>query len=520
MKNNKENKKNKDTEKAPKKGLGKSAKTLIISVAGVAVLVGIFLLVYFMLPQQEDPKDPANMASVEENSSNESTAAEYTLVSHVPADIEKIEVENEHGKYTLLSETPIHEMTASDGTTSTVTDSTIYTLVGYEDLTLTPGSPDMVANDAASVSAGKIVNDGSKKSDFGFDSPRATVKTTFRGGDVTTIIVGDDAPDNRGTYIMIEGDDNVYLVNTDMADGFLIGAMNMISNEIGSAAEDESGNVFTKMVFGGTLFGSDVEFTYANSENFSETYRIVSPDNVLANEEVVTYMINNIRSLTAEEVVAVNAEENKIKELGLSEPYVTVKAEYPDLKVDYKASKPDGEGSFYLLTNGIIYKMSTESVPWVLHDYSDCVVKSILAPKYGSVSGITCEAGGKEYKFDIETETTTSNDGSTDITTTTVKCGGNVIDQSKFDTFYQNLTSAERCGGVEKKPDGKKSILKVTLTYSDGATSEAEFFEGENRKCPVVMDGAFSSLAYENYVTKMIEDLPKISANSDVESIY
>ena len=518
-KNNKKSKNSSEKSKKAKKGLSKSAKTLIIAVVSVAALVGIFLLVYFKLPQQEDPKDIANQTS-SESSGDEHDHTEYPLVTHIPADIEKIEVDNETGKYTLLSETPVVETTASDGTTSMATETTIYTLVGYEDMKLTPGSPDTLANDAAAVTAEKIVNDGSKKSDFGFDSPRATVTTTFKGGESATVIIGSDAPDNGGAYLMLDGDSNIYLVSSDSVDGFLMGAMGMISTEIGSAADDEAGNVFSKMVFGGSLFGGDVEFVYANSDNFSETYRIVSPDDVLANEEVVTYMINSVRSLSAKEVLAVNADEKKIKEYTLDDPYVTVNAEYPDLKVDYKASKPDGEGNFFLLSNGIIYKMSTESVPWVLHDYNECVVKKFLSPKYGSVAEITCAADGKEYKFDITNETAPSEDGSTDVTTTTVKCGGNVIDQTKFDVFYQNLTSAERCGGVEKKPEGKKSVLTVTLRYADGSTTKAEFFEAENRKSPVVIDGTFTSLAYESYVTKMLEDLPKISSNQAVDSVY
>ncbi len=509
--------KQKSPKASEKKGLGKGAKTLIIALVSLAALVGVFLLVYFVLPQQEDPKENHDTESESSEYDPLETHAEYPLVNHVPADIEKIEVENETGKFTLLSETPTTEVTASDGTVSEATEATVYTLVGYEDMELLLGTPDMLANDAAALTAGKIVNDGSKKSDFGFDKPRATVKTTFKGGEVSTVTVGDDAPDSQGTYVMVNDDKNVYLVQTDNTDGFLLGAMGMLSTEIGSAASEEANNVFSKMVFGGELFGGDVEFVYANDDNFSETYRIVTPDKVLANEEVVTYMINNVRNLKAKEVVAVNADSAKLKEYGLDAPWATVNAEYPDLKVSYKASKPDKSGDFYLESKGIIYKMSTESVPWVLNSYSECAVKSVIRPKYGRVTGMTVEADGKSYKFDIKTETKV--EGDTTKETTTVSCGGAVIDEDKFSVFYQNAVSAERSGIIDK-PEGKKPILTVTYEFENGKSAKAEYYEGANRKCPVVIDGGFASEAFESYVTKMISDTPIIASNGSVESIY
>ncbi|MBQ1546227.1 MAG: DUF4340 domain-containing protein [Clostridia bacterium] len=504
----------------------KTTKTLIIAVASVAVLSGAFALVYKFVPQQEDPKDIANINSISSTEptgtadyvAQEDVPAEYALIQHIPAEIRKIEVTNETGSYTLLSDTPTAEVTNEDGTTSTVTETTIYTLVGFEDKELLTGYPDMLANDSAALVAGKKVNDGSKKEDFGFDSPRATVTVTYSSGESATVIVGDDAPDNQGAYVMVQGDENVYLAASDSVDGFLLGAMGMITTEIGSAASDDSGNIFSKMVMGGTLFGGDVVFDYANSENFSETYRITSPDNVLANEEVVTYMLNNVRNLKADEVIAVNVPDSKLADYGLDAPYATVSAEYPDLKVDYKASKPDGEGNFYLLSNGVVYKMSTDSVPWVLHDYNECVVQSILRPKYGTVTGISIEADGKKYDFDIKT--TEEKDGDVTNTTTTVTCGSAVIDEDKFNTFTQNLESAERAGGIEKSDDLGKSILKITLKFGNGETTQAEFYEAQNRKCPVVINGTLGSFAYETYVTKMIADTATIAANGSVESVY
>ncbi len=489
----------------------KTTKTLIISIASVAILTGAFLGVYFLLPDQSDTSADSDITAAHSDG-EEHTHEEYSLISHVPADIKQIDVKNEKGEYTLLSRTPVSTVTNAEGESSQVTDSTIYTLVGYEDKELLQGSPDMVASDAAAVTAGKIVNDGTAKSDFGFDEPRSVVKVEFTNGDKATITVGDDAPDNQGTYLTVNDDKNIYLVTTDSADGFLIGAMNMMSTNIGKSADDDSENVFTKMILGGEHYGVDVEFGYADSDKYSSTYMITSPDRLVADEENVTYMLNNIRSLTAEEVMTVDPDEAAVKEYGLDIPYVTVNAEYPDLTVDYKASKPSPEGEFYLLTNGIIYKLKTDSAPWILNDYSSCISKKILDPKLESLSSIEITGGGASCRFDVKTETAAAQEDSEQTeTVTTVKRNGAEVNKSDFDSFYSELTDAQRTGGVTEKPSSGESILKVEYTFTDGSKATAEYFTAENRKCPVLINGTVTLTAYESYVTKMIEQIKSLS---------
>ena len=502
----------------------KTTKTLIIAIVSVVLLVGAALLVYFFVPDKSNDDDtPATLLS--DNTDTEMEVEDhYHLVSHIPAEIKTMEVENETGKYTLLSETPKTETTASDGTTSFLTDATVYTLVGYEDMELLTGSPDTLANDCASITASRKVNDGSAKADFGFDTPRATVKIEYTNGDRVTVYVGNDADDNKGTYLMLDGDENVYLVDTESADGFLMGAMDMLSTEIGSAANDDSGNVFSKMIFGGSLFGEDVVLEYSDNAAFSASYVITSPDSTIANEETVTYMVNNVRNLPAEKVIAVSPDDEKVKSYGLDEPYVTVEAEYPDLKVSYKATKPDEDGMFYLLSSGIIYQMDKNAVPWINYTYDQLIPTSVMSPKYVNVDKVTVEADGKKYEFDIKRDTTVSYnaDSDTDVetTVTTVTCGGNNISEEVFNIYFQNLTSAKRSDMIADMPEGKKELLKVTYNFSDGKTGTAVYYEGENRKCPVVVNDTLASTAFESYVTKIIADTPLAASNKTVDSVY
>ena len=265
-------------------------KSLIIAVSSVVVLVGAFLAVYYLVPSQEDEKGSSASAG-----SSESTASEeehYHLLSYSYADIDTIVVDNSGGEYTVTA------MNKNSGDSSALTDDNEYSIVGFEKMTLKDGNPQMLAEDATSVTASKIVNDGSKKSDFGFDNPRSVVKLTLRSGEKKTITVGDDAPDNRGAYLMLDGDKSIYLVKNESVDGFLVTKMGMLSTDIGTIAADDT--KFTKMIFGGLVFGDKkITFDYNNSVAYTETYRITSPDNIPANEDNVTSVMNNIRYLSA-----------------------------------------------------------------------------------------------------------------------------------------------------------------------------------------------------------------------------
>ena len=489
----------------------KTTKSLIIAVASVVVLVGAFLAVYYLVPDTEEESETAS----------DSTDAEedhYHLISLSTSYVKQIDVENEDGKYTLLSEKA--DVESEDGTN--LTDNIVYTLVGYEKLSLLDGQPQTLAEDATSVTGIKIVNDGSNKSDFGFDSPRAVVTVTLNSGDKRTITLGDDAPDSKGAYIMVDGDSNIYLAESDSVDGFLITEMGMLSTDIGTSLSDSSENKFTKMVFGGTNFDNkEVVFGYNTSDAFTETYTITSPYNTVANEDTLTYVMSSIRYLAAEEVAAVDPNEKALKEYGLDEPFITVDAEYSDLKVSYKASKPE-DGMFYLLSGNIVYKMDETAVPWISYTLDDLIPSDILAPKYDSVDKITVDTDGKKYVFDITRTSQTVRDDNedTDIETFTVdvKCSGKDLSEDIFGVFYNNLTSAQR-KGLNDVDTSKKAVLTVTYEFSDGTSAKAQYFEGENRKCSVLINDSVGSTAFESYVTKITEDVAKAANGESIKSI-
>ncbi len=499
-----------------KKKLGKSAKTIILAVVAVVVLVGIFIGVQFLPDADSD-----DTVSIEETE-------EYVLVDHVPADISTIEVSNESGDYTITSYTPTVTTTDSDGTTSESTEATEYTLVGYEDMELLTGSPDALATDVSAITSTKIVNDGSDKSDFGFDEPRATITTTFTDGTSYTVYLGSDASGDLGAYIMIEGDSNIYLVDSDAVDSYIVSAMELINTDINDAATTEDDGVFTSLVFGGRHFdGQEIVLEHSEYEAFSAGYVITSPDNIIANEETVTYMVNAVRGLSATSVVYIGADDDTLAEYGLDDPYATVEATYPDLSVSYRASEPDEEGTVYLESDGIIYTISEDSIPWITTTYEEMLPSTVMDPKSNGVSRITITTEDEEYVLDVEHETTVTttydSDSDTDIetetTTTTVTYNGEEIDIDNYNIFYQNLTSAARNESTDVD-ESANVVLSLEYEFTDGTTGTAVFYEAENRKHPVLINGSITGYVYTDYVQKVLEDIENLVNGETISSIY
>lgn len=70
--------------------------------------------------------------------------------------------------------------------------------------------------------------DGSKLADYGLDKPRDTVTVTYTDKTKAIIYVGDDAPQNAGTYIKFGSNDTVYLVAKDSVSAFDYGLTDLI----------------------------------------------------------------------------------------------------------------------------------------------------------------------------------------------------------------------------------------------------------------------------------------------------
>lgn len=500
----------------------KNKKILIAVIAAVAVLVGVMLLLIF-LPKGGEQSD-SQEATVDEAQITVSTDAKGVhqavvgrksngeieqngsgkLMEYYPADISQINLENKKGTLDVLSNTPSGQ-------------ATVYTIKGFEDYKLQDGVADKIASAAASLEFSSVAgrDDGKNSADYGFDSPRAVATVTYNDKTKSVITVGDDAPQQAGTYVKFGGGEDIYVVDTETVSAFDLGLNDMMNLAITDSASDTDNSKAQSISVSGGNFNEDIELVPNDSEKVSASYRLTSPVECYANEKESSLIDGGIRGLYADSVVYVNPSESQLSSAGLSNPAARIKAVYPDATVELIASNPNGEGAVNLMVPGgkLVYSISSEKVPWVQTSYEKLVSEYALNPKMVALSKMTVTSGGKDYSFDLSSKTVTTTDDSgseTESTTTVVYYNGNEIQTENFSPVFENASMIELADAKTENPSGSPE-LKISYTYAgDNTTDTVEFYPSSDGRYLAVLNGRAEGHSRQSDITRLVNSLNEL----------
>ena len=264
-------------------------KGIIIAAAAAVVLVAVILLLVLLPKGGSDGKtatldegvalersvdaDGMHQAVVlTDKNGNIENNSYGTLMEYYPANIKSIHIENAGGSFDVESDTPEGQ-------------ATVYTLKGYEDFDLQSGNPDLIASAAASLSFSKVATlDKNKAAEFGFDKPRSTVTVYYEDDTKAVIIVGNDAPQQAGTYIKFGTGDAVYVAETDVVSAFDFSVNDLISLRINENADSTDNNELTSLTLSGAAFDKPVTLVPSENTNYSASYQMTEPVSRLAGQ--------------------------------------------------------------------------------------------------------------------------------------------------------------------------------------------------------------------------------------------
>ncbi|MBQ6153967.1 MAG: DUF4340 domain-containing protein [Ruminococcus sp.] len=503
-----------------------------------AVVIALVVILLVLLLQPIKPSDDQNQyqeaqfeISVDENGehqaqvpTNEAGEIEQngvgTLLAYDVFSVSQIDVQNQSGSFSVTSYTP----TTTDEDGNEVTDTTVYTLVGFENFELQSGTADAVANDAANIKFNTIASLDGNLSDFGFDNPQAVVNVKYNDNTSSLITLGADAPADEGIYFTFGESNVVYLAAKDSVDSFLYSINDLISLSVTPQAEDVDSSQFGSLEISGSRYPEKIVLEPNNDEAIKTDYIMTSPYKMFASATESADIAGAVRGVYAEKVLCVNPTADQIASYGLSDPYAKVIAQYPDVTIEIKASAPDSEGNVNIMTPDIaaIYSIQLGAVEWANTSVEKLRPDAVLEINKEAVTSITFDINGVSRKIDVTstTESVENDEGETEeVTSTKAEYSGQALKEENFSVFFQNLTDMKLLES-ETNPSVSGSFCTITITYSTGREPDViRIDNSSDSRLPISLNGETIGTVYKSYAENLVSSLEDLTAGKTVKSL-
>lgn len=321
-----------------------------------------------------------------------------------------------------------------------------------------------------------------KDADYGFTSPafKVDIKTENVAKD-KLLLVGKTTADESGVYLKIEGEDTVYLAESDFLSSFNVNPL-YFADTTGLPAftkeTDYTGEHFTegaltdfdKIVIEGTSLAEKMTLEKNRGVLDFGTYIITSPTHRYAKTESVSGIYGifaNGLSGTGVYSFTSTAEEQKI--YGLDTPDFTATIYAGNESRSFKIKKQT-DGGYALVGDGlkVILKVDEASVPFVNYASHEFYSNFMFIESLTEVSTLKLTEGNSTIVFDIITESKENAEGETEKQIKAIKANGKEIDAKNFQSYYEYLLwlSAVEYNFIDTA--NLSADTTIEITHNDG----------------------------------------------------
>ncbi len=521
----------------------KNTGIVIASAACVAALA-VGLAVVMSIPS--DSKEEITQTS---------TGDAILLFDKTDLDVEEITVKNDSGEYCLMGynyeseessesmEKSTEESTAessSENSDSGSSDSAaessaessaeesseinmIYTMQDHEKEMLSKQLTDILVNECNYMAAIQIVDQSGKKySEYGLSSPRAVVTSVFSDNSTIKMYIGNDAPDNKGVYLRMDGDNNVYLVQSSMVDAFFYEKLQMFDRTI--SVDFDSDYEIAALNVSGTKFEKPIKITNEQNGINNSFYIMTEPYRELCGDSAVTNFGEGMYGLDGTEVAAVEVEEKDMKKYGLDKPYIKAEVTATDgTAAKIIASKADSEGNLYIAQQGatIVYRMNKSDLAWYDTEYSDFLDNTLISPYSENLTAADISYAGKDYHYEFRRETAV-NKKYEETVNTFVSCNGTDIDYQNMSSFIFNVSGIKRTSSSPKSLDGCTEIFSIKYTFNvENKTYEdsLKIYTTADKRYAAVLNGHIESYTDGDYIQELLKQVEQVPTSSVISVI-
>ncbi|MDE6780018.1 MAG: DUF4340 domain-containing protein [Ruminococcus sp.] len=500
--------------------MNKTAKSIVGLGAAVIVLGGG--LAALMLTE---PKDTENSESV-------STSEESSEVYGSGIQLLKDE-KTENGEGLVKSVTVTNssdKLLVTMDKAPTEDSAATYTLTDYKDISLDTALVGTLANNATHMVTGSIVDEDCQNlAKFGLDKPKAEVEVKFQTGTVKKFRVGDEAPANSETYVMLDGENTVYTVATSYVANYSKTLYDFIEMTMLAEPPEESYPKINSLRIEREDIDYDIYLEYDKSSDdgkysggTSATHVMVEPTDAYLTVERSEAVTNGMFGLRASGIYAVHFNESKIAETGLKEPFCRVTMDCDDgnnyvLLLSEPFTDDNNKKCCYAMfeDGNVIYIVDIENAKWCTIMPIDITSRIMIGSYVWNITDLTVKTADTTEKFVIEAKD--KNAENTKAEDFNVTKNGTAFDSERYRQFYGFLisASAEEFALDAEIPD---TAPVASVEYTDSymkKTIKIEFYDNTAMTALIAVDGKSKYICSKSYVDTLVENVKRIGTGED-----
>lgn len=501
--------------------MNKSVKTIIGLGAAVVVLGGG--LAALMLTEPKENENSESTSSTSEESS-EAYGDGIVLIQDEKADgeeglVKEVTVKNSTDNlHVIMNNAPTEDSAAT------------YTLDGYEDIPLNTSVISTLANNAVHMVTSSIVDeDGSNLSKFGLDKPQAEVEVKFQTGTVKKFLVGDKAPANSATYVMLDGENTVYTVDTSYVANYSKTLDEFVDITILEEPAEEDYPIINSLRIEREDIDYDIFLEYDKKSDDSKytggtsaTHVMVEPTDAYLTVERSESITNGMFGLQSDGVYSIHCTEADIAGAGLKEPFCRVTMDCDDgnnyvLLMSEPFTDENNKNCCYAMFEGgnIIYIVDTEDAKWSTVMPIDITSRIMIGSYVWNITDLSVKTADTSEEFVIEAKDKNADNNKADYFNVTRN--GETFDSERYRQFYGFLidASAEEFALDAEIPN---TAPAVTVEYTDSYTKKTvkiDFYDNTALTSLIAVDGKSKYICTKSYVDTLIENIRRIGTGEE-----
>ncbi len=492
---------------------------LILTSAATLLLAVVMLVV--MISWKDNP----SIIAPEENTDASVTVTEtpkITLINKVEKKPE-VDTTNPTGSGSSSSQTATNstyltkiDIKNADDTFTIFYDEAkkTYALKGYDDIDLSTEMLLTLRHYTETIAATEKVKEISDLAVYGLEKPDATADIFYADGTSARLFVGDKTPSETGYYGQLEGDDSVYIFESDAVALFRFRSTAFVNTTLISSptvkSDDTYGTAMLKEIrYSGTAHPTPLALRrsqYNDSEELAYFSYIIVDPYVRCTSDQVSTALGGMKSLSAEQALFIHPTEEQKEKMGFNNPLIKIEAtmavETDDESIDTGSEEVTAkryydmidytliigsineDGDYIAMLDGVdaIFLISKSSYEYVLGlTYQNAVNEYLFFKHIKNLERISVSFDGQTHDFHL----THYPDKENQEDQMAVTIDGKIYPTEEFRKLYELIMALERHNAPAVEPTNAASLTLALYDTNGDLYLSAEYFETDATLCTV-----------------------------------